>query len=61
MFTNNPNLVRLWSVDWAIAHEVFVPAAPWLIKDENAFMVKQLQLVLDQRKELETDLTEEDF
>ena len=37
------------------------PIQPWLTKDANAFMVKNLTLVNDQEKELESDLFLEDF
>ena len=44
-----------------MAQRVFHPQAVWITKDANAFMSKNLTLVPEQRKELESDLVQESF
>ena len=46
---------------WAMAQRVFHPPDIWLTKNANAFMFKNLTLILDQKKELESDLVQESF
>ena len=52
----DPAHVKLRETGWAMAQRVFHPQEVWPTKDANAFMVKHLTLVLEQRKELESDL-----
>ena len=51
-----PTHVKLRKMGWAMAQRVFHPPEVWPTKDNNAFMVKHLTLVPEQRKELESDL-----
>ena len=44
-----------------MAQRVFHPPDIWLTKDANAFMSKNLTLIPEQRKELESDLIQESF
>ena len=45
----------------AMAQRVFHPPDIWLTKDANAFMTKNLTLIPDQKKDLESDLIQESF
>ena len=53
--------VKLREMGWAMAQMVFHPLDAWPTKDANAFMVKHLTLVPNQKRELESDLTQDDF
>ena len=44
-----------------MAQRVFHPLEQWPTKDANAFMVKNLNLVTNQKKELESDLQQDEF
>ena len=57
----DPAHIKLRETAWAIAQRVFHPQEAWPTKDANAFMKKHLTLVLEQRKELESDLVQESF
>ena len=55
---HDPAHVKLREMGWAMAQRVFHPqeAERWPTKDANTFMNKHLTLVLEQMKELESDL-----
>ena len=57
----DPSHVKLRETGWAMAQRVFHPQDVWLTKDANAFMAKNLTLVPNQKKELESDLIQESF
>ena len=44
-----------------MAQRVFQPPDVWLTKDANAFMTKNLTLISEQKRELESDLVQESF
>ena len=44
-----------------MAQRVFHPPDVWLTKDANTFMTKNLTLILEQKRELESDLVQESF
>ena len=44
-----------------MAQRVFHPQEVWLTKDANAFISKNLTLIPEQRKELESDLVRKSF
>ena len=44
-----------------MAQRVFHPLDVWLTKDANAFMTKNLTLVPDQKRELESDQVQKNF
>ena len=54
---HDPAHIKLRETGWAKAQRVFHPpeAERWPTKDANAFVNKHLTLVLEQRKELESD------
>ena len=53
---DDPTHVKLLEKGWALAQQVFHPPDPWLTKDANAFINKNLTLVEDQKKKLESHL-----
>ena len=57
----DPDHVRLKGTGWAMAQRVFNPSDVWPTKDVNSFMAKNLTLVSEQKKELESDLVQESF
>ena len=57
----DPTHVKLRETGWAMAQRVFHPLDVWLTKDANAFMAKNLTLIPDQKRELESDLVQEAF
>ena len=44
-----------------MAKKVFHPKEVWPLKEANAFLMKNLTLVKEQREELERDLKQDDF
>ena len=44
-----------------MGQRVFHPPDFWLTKDANAFMTKNLTLILEQKRELESDLVQVSF
>ena len=44
-----------------MGQRVFHPPDFWLTKDVNAFMTKNLTLIPEQKRELESDLVQESF
>ena len=44
-----------------MAQRMFHPPDMWLTKDANAFMTKNLTLILEQKRELESDLVQVSF
>ena len=44
-----------------MGQRVFHPPDFWLTKDSSAFMTKNLTLILEQKRELESDLVQESF
>ena len=44
-----------------MGQRVFHPPDFWLTKDASAFMTKNLTLILEQKRELESDLVQESF
>ena len=57
----DPTHVRLQETGWEMAQRVFHPPDVWLTKDASTFMVKNLTLVPHQTRELESDLTQDNF
>ena len=57
----DPTHIKLRETGWAIAQRVFHQLDVWLTKDANAFMTKNLTLVPDQKRELESDQVHESF
>ena len=57
----DPDHVKLKGTGWTMAQRVFHPSDVWPTKDANAFMAKNLTLVPNQKKELESDLVQESF
>ena len=57
----DPTHVKLRETGWAMAQRVFHLPEVWLTKHANAFMAKNLTLIPEQRKELESDLVQESF
>ena len=57
----NPDHVKLKGTGWAMAQRVFSPSVEWPTKELNAFIVKHLTLVPEQKKEFECDLVQESF
>ncbi len=60
---HDPSHIKLKETGWAMAKRVFhLPEAErWPTKEANAFMNKHITLVPQQRKDLESDLTQESF
>ena len=58
---HDPTHVKLREMGWAIAQRVFYPPNVWLTKDANTFMIKNLTLIPEQMRELESDLVQETF
>ena len=57
----DPTHVKLGETGWAMAQRVFNPQEVWPTKDANTFMVKYLTLVPEQRKEIGSNLVQENF
>ena len=57
----NPDHVKLKGTGWAMAQRVFSPSVEWPTKEVNAFIVKHLTLVPEQKKEFECDIVQESF
>ena len=60
---HDPSHIKLKETGWAMAKRVFhLPEAEiWPTKEANAFMNKHITHVPEQRKDLESDLTQESF
>ena len=58
---HDPSHVKLRETGWAMAQMMFHSQEVWLTKDANVFMVKNLTLVPEQKKKLESDLIQEGF
>ena len=52
----DPNLIQLKEAGMALARRVIHPKEPWPLKEANAYLVKHLSLILEQREELESDM-----
>ena len=57
----DPDYIRLKGTGWGMAQRVFNPDHVWQTKNANAFMTKNLTLIPEQKRELESDLVMEDF
>ena len=59
--SEDPRYIGLQESGWAIAQKVFHPTKQWPTKVANACMVKNLTLILDLKKKLESDLYQYKF
>ena len=53
--------IKLRETGWAMVQRVFHQTIVWLTKDANIFMTKNLTLMPEQKRELESDLIQESF